>query len=149
MEEAILDMWFLRAVEAYPDTTARFLAAEKDRFRNPVGCVLKENLALLLREFLGEMDPTRTREAVSAIVRVRAVQDLTPSLAMGFIFGLKPIVNELMPGSDHGTVSSRIDQLALIAFEEYVRCREKLAELRLNEERRAISVPAAMAQARS
>jgi hypothetical protein len=34
----------------------------------------------------------------------------------------------------------RIDELALMAFDQYVKCREDLALIRINEARRAISI---------
>ena len=149
MEKAILDKWFARAVEAYPGETVRFLVTEKDQFRNPVGHILRENLAVLLRELLGEMDPSCTRPALEAVVRVRAVQDLTATQAVGFIFMVRPIVHELKPELDAALLNRKIDQLALMSFEEYVRCREQLFEIRVNESRRALAVPASLARARS
>jgi hypothetical protein len=148
-EAAILGQWFARAVESFSGETVRFLATEKDQFRNPVGYSLKENLAVLLRELLGEMDPSRTRPALEAVVRVRAVQDLTATQAAGFVFLLRPIVGELLPKLDTALINTKIDQLALMAFEEYVRCREQLAEIRENEKRRAMAIPAALSRVRS
>ena len=148
-EEAILEKWFARTVEAYPGETVRFLVTETDQFRNPVGRSLRENLAVLLRELLGEMDPSCTRPALEAVVRVRAVQDLTASQAVGFIFLVRPILRELKPELDAALLNRKIDQLALMSFEEYVRCREQLSDIRVNESRRALAVPAALARARS
>ena len=148
-EEAILGQWFARAVESFSGETARFLATEKDQFRNPVGCTLRENLAVLLRELLGEMDPACTKPALEAIIRVRAVQDLTVAQAAGFIVQLQPILAQLLPELDVEPINSRIEQLAQLAFEEYGHCREQLAEIRENEKRRAMAIPAAMARVRS
>lgn len=148
-EEVILEKWFARTVEAYPGETVRFLAAEKDRFRNPVGSILRENLAVLLREVLGGMEPSRMEPALEAIIRVRAVQELTAIQAVGFVFTLRSLLAEAMPGRDGFLVGERVDHLALMAFDEYVRCRERLSEIRLNESRRALSVPAAMMRGRS
>ncbi len=149
METATLDRWFARVVETYPGETSRFLSGETDRFRNPAGHLLRENLAVLLRELLGEMDPACTKPALEAVVRLRAVQDLTATQAVGFIFALRPIVGEVMPELDKELVSRRIDQLALMAFEQYVSCRERIAAIRLDESRRAMAVPAALSRARS
>jgi hypothetical protein len=148
-EEAILEKWFARTVETCSGETVQFLATEKDQFRNPVGFALRGNLLILLREVLGKMDSTCTKPALEAIVRVRAVQDLTATQATGFIFLLRPIMRGLMPEFDVVLLECKIDQLALLAFEEYVHCREQLAEIRLNESRRALAVPAAMSRVRS
>ena len=148
-EEDILERWFERTVESYPKETMRFLATEKDPFRNPVGHALRENLGLLVRELCGEMELSRVAPALEAIVRLRAVQDLSPSEAVGFTFMLRPIVDELLPKPEAAILNRNIDRLALLACEEYARCRERLSDIRLNERRRAMAVPAAMAQARS
>jgi hypothetical protein len=148
-EETILDQWFARAVESYPRETAQFLAEEQDQFRNPVGHALRENLAILLRELLGEMEQALMAPALEAIVRLRAVQALSATEAIGFVFLLRPIVDELLPKTAAALLNRRIDRLTLMACEEYVRCREQIAEIRLNESRRAMAVPAAMARARS
>ncbi|RPJ37608.1 MAG: hypothetical protein EHM35_06245, partial [Planctomycetaceae bacterium] len=143
-----IEKWFARALDVCSGEAVQFLATEKDQFRNPVGYALRENLAVLLREVVGEFDLSAAKPALEAILRVRAVQDLTATQATGFIFLLRPIMRELMPEFDGVLLDRRIDQLALIAFEEYVRCREQLAEIRLNESRRAMAVPAAMSRVR-
>lgn len=147
-EEVILEQWFTLAIEPYPGETVRFLASEKDRFRNPVGFALRENLAILVQELHGKMDLSVITSALQAIVRLRAVQNISASQAVEFIFQLRPLVRELMPEYDAELLGSRIDQLALIVFEEYVRCREQLSEIRVSESRRAMAIPEALSRAR-
>ena len=53
----MLDRWFASALECYSAETIRFLGVEKDPFRNPVGHTLRENLAVLLEQLLGGMEP--------------------------------------------------------------------------------------------
>lgn len=146
--EAILDRWFAAVAAVYPGETVSFIATEQDRFRNPVGTVLRESLHCILEELLGKMDHVRLQPALEAIVRVRAVQSLTVSQAVGFVFPLRGIVMETLSGNAADTMTARIDQLALLAFEEYARCRERLLEVRLNERVRGAAVPTALAQAR-
>jgi len=146
---AILERWFAQAVEAYGEPSVQFLGGEKDRFRNPVGHSLRENLAILVRELLGSMDAAKIQAALAEVIRLRAVQDLPVSQAAGFLFLLRPIVREAMPEADWLPLDGRIDQLALLAFEEYLRCRERLAEIRLNEGRRATGGAAWRSGARS
>lgn len=136
--DAIVEPWFARTTESYPELTARFLAAEEDPFRNPVGHALRQNLAALASELVGEMDQQRIAAALDNIVRVRAVQDFSPGEAVGFIFLVKPILRELTPSSEHDFFDNRIDQLALLAFEAYMRCREQLADIRIHEAQRAL-----------
>ena len=147
-EEELLEQWFARTIESYPGETLRFLASEKDRFRNPVGFTLRENLAALVQEILGEMDPARVNSALQAIIRMRAVQNLTAAQGVEFVFLLRPLAAAAAHGLDTALINARIDQLALIAFQEYVRCREQLSEIRLGESRRAMAVPTALQRAR-
>lgn len=147
--EAILEQWVARMAQASGGETAQFLTREKDPFRNPVGHLLRENLAVLLQELLGEMDPSRTGPALDALLRVHAVQDLTASQAVGFIFWLRPLLATGRPDLDPQQLNQLIDQLALQAFEGYVRCREQLAEIRLGESRRSMAILADRSQRKS
>lgn len=75
------------------------------------------------------------------MMRVRAIQDFSPSQAVGFIFCLKDVIRqEVGKGSRDEKIAaellkldSKIDTLALIAFDVYVKCREQVYELRTNE----------------
>ncbi len=40
-QEAIAEQWLERIWRTYPPQTARFLAAEQDAFRNPIGQTLR------------------------------------------------------------------------------------------------------------
>jgi hypothetical protein len=130
--QAIVEQWFARTIETYPSQIARSLMNERDQFRNPVGHSLRDGFEILLQQLLGEMDPAQIETALDSIVRIRAVQDFSPSQAVGFVFLLKPIVREL--AEQHGLpLDSRIDQLALMAFDKYMQCREQIARIRAEE----------------
>jgi hypothetical protein len=135
----VLDRWLQCALECHSEETVRFLGAEKDPFRNPVGHTLRENLGVLLEQVLGEMKPEPVQAALQNIIRIRAVQDLTPSRAVQFIFQLRPILREHYASENHEVLDDRIDRLGLWAFEEYSRCRERIADLRISESRRAMA----------
>ena len=137
--ETLLDRWLARALECYSEETVRFLGAEKDSFRNPVGHTLRENLAILLDQLLGGLEADAARASLANVLRIRAVQDLTPSQAVEFVFQLRPLLRELSPQANSEVLNARIDQLALWAFEEYTRCRERIADLRLSESRRGMA----------
>ncbi len=136
----MLDRWLALALEFHSAETARFLGVEKDPFRNPVGHTLRENLAVLLEQLLGGMEPEPARAALENILRIRAVQDLTASQAVQFVFQLRPILRQSHPEANHEVLDARIDQLAVWAFEEYVRCRERLADIRIRESCRGMGV---------
>jgi hypothetical protein len=132
--------WLVRTLETYPPVTSRFLIEEKDRFRNPAGHVLRESLPVLLEEVLGEMNLERLAPALEQVVKVRAVQDFTASQAVGFVFLLKDVLRQSQPGGLEPAVEQRIDQMVLLAFDLFVKCREKMDEIKAGEARRSTYV---------
>lgn len=118
--------WLEATLASYPPETSRFLLEDKDPFRNPVGQAFKESLPVLVEEVLGEMDAARIDAALERIVKIRAVQDVTPAGAVSFVFLLKPILRD--PAREE-----RVDRLALRAFDLYMQCREKIWAIRARE----------------
>lgn len=133
--DAVFDRWIKSVIEAYPDETAKFLKEQPNRFANPVGASLREGLADILDGVIAGSDPEDLREALDLVIRVRAVQEMAPAAAVGFIFDLKLIVREMV--ADGGSISEEfarsIDRLALVAFEVYMKCREQLWSIRAEE----------------
>jgi hypothetical protein len=144
--DAIVQAWLARTLQTYPEHTSRFLDRERDRFRNPVGHSLKEALPALFDELLGDMDAARIAPLLDGIVRIRAVQDFTAAQAVAFLFLLKKVVREALGGAAPGGVTGgevasleeRIDEMALLAFDLFVKCRERIYEIRTNEARRRV-----------
>ncbi|MFB3817769.1 MAG: RsbRD N-terminal domain-containing protein [Candidatus Methylomirabilales bacterium] len=132
--------WLSRTLLTYPEATARFLEQERDPFRNPVGQALAAGLAALLDELLGEMDPGRLVAALDPIVRMRAVQAFTARQAVGFVFLLKPLLRRACQAQGCAdalpALEARVDETALLAFDLYTACRERVQELRAGEARR-------------
>ena len=132
----VLARWFDRIVDRYPAETARFLSNEGDPFANPVGTALRDELAPILDCILEGGDPVGVEPAVDRIVRVRALQEMSPSQAVSFIVELKEIFAEVAPGAADDAVRTfddRVDRLLLTVFDVYSRCREQLYEIRVRE----------------
>lgn len=144
---AIAERWTNLALEVYPEDSARFLRHERDRFRNPVGRITRDSLGVLLDGVLAGRPAKEARQALDAIVRIRAVQDLAPSQAVGFVFLLKRALREQLEraeGSDGddgelARLDDEIDRLALRAFDLFMQCREQICDLRSNEIKRRTS----------
>lgn len=130
--KAIAEQWFARVAETYPEQTARFLRQESDAFRNPVGSGLRDALTTLTEEVLGDMDASKIKAAIDTIIRVRAVQDFSPSEAVAFVFALKDVLGSATRATA-AEVHSRVDRLALAAFDTYMNCREQIAQIRVRE----------------
>jgi len=138
--EAIAEQWLERVLRTYPAETAAFLIGEQDPFRNPVGHTLRHALAILVDELLLAMDRERVTAALDSIVQIRAVQDFTPGQALEFLFQLKPILAQFAPASDFEQLGARIDEMALIAFDLYVKYRERTFEAKSNAVKRRVYV---------
>lgn len=136
---AILGKWFHLIVETYPSGSSGFFNQETDRFANPVGYTISREIEVLYEELVAGMDFGKLSASLNNIIRIRAVQDFSPSQAIAFIFLLKKAVREELEGeigeNFEGwlTFESRIDKLALLAFDIYVKCREKIYEIRVNK----------------
>ena len=138
---AILERWYHLILETYPAGTSKSLKQEKDRFVNPVGHTISRETRSLYEELLGGMNIDRLSSSLNNIIRIRSVQDFSPSRAIGFIFLLKKAIREVLESGiqekpvleEWMEFQSRIDQLALLAFDIYMECREKICEIRVNE----------------
>ena len=140
-KHSIAQEWLERTAATYPQQTARLLLREKDAFRNPVGHALRKELPVLTAELLGGMDQVRLSTAHESIVRIRAVQDFSASESVSFVFLLKGILRERWAGRDQerAAVEARIDAAALMAFDLYMKCREKIYQLMADEARRRVA----------
>jgi hypothetical protein len=143
-----LERWRGLVFASYPEEAVRFFRKEKDGFKNPVGQSIHRATEAILDGALLGRDAEGVPEALEAIVRIRAVQEFSPSEAVAFVFLLKRAVREVLEGvlSDGppaealSGLESRVDALALAAFETYTRCREELFEIRLRSAKRRVSV---------
>ncbi len=136
----VSERWIERIFATYPPETARFLAGERDRFANPVGHAVREAAAVLVGALWDETTGEAVDEALDRILRIRSVQDLSPSEAVGFVFLLKGVLRETLDGDADVPDSAellrlerRLDAMALRAFDIYMGCREQLFEVRLHE----------------
>jgi hypothetical protein len=135
---AIAERWLTLTFESYAPATRQFLLQEKDAFRNPVGAALREGIPQLVEELCGGMNRETVAQALEGIVRIRAVQDFSASQAVAFLFLAKQVLRELLPADSLAGLESRVDEMALLAFDLYVRCREQVFEVRLGEAMRKV-----------
>ena len=145
--KAVAERWIERTLASYPAGAVHGLLGERDPFRNPAGHAIREGLAVLARELLGGMDEKAMAPALDAVLRLRAVQGFRPSEALGFVFDLRAIMVETADAETAAQappdLGSRIDRLALMAFDQYMACREQIAGLREKELRKRLQYAAA------
>ncbi|HAO22436.1 MAG: hypothetical protein BWK80_05575 [Desulfobacteraceae bacterium IS3] len=136
----IVRKWFDAVADTYPADTSRFLKSQKDPFANPVGSTTLHGLQSAFEEILSQGNPERIREFLDPIIRIRAVQSFTASHATAFVFYLKHLVKELADKEackpeEIFDFWSKLDAVALIAFDIYMTCREKVYEIKASEQR--------------
>lgn len=139
----ILKKWFEWVVQTYPADTSKFLKSQKDPFANPLGGTFTRGLSAIFDELLKTDTPETLRPSLDPMIRIRAIQDFTPSQAVSFIFALKKIIRDTLEKENRDDrffdelflLDRRIDKIGLLAFNIYVECREKIYQLQANEMR--------------
>lgn len=166
--EELLGMWVERFISSYPLQSAGFVRTSTDPFANPVGQTTRASLGILFDAVIGlDASPREVKGALDDLIRLRAIQDFTPSQAVGPLFLLKDILRAALfaadssksdggkrrPEREEGGVSlpscetlegffsaaARLDSLALLALDLYSADRERIFRMRVNEVKRAQS----------
>jgi len=138
---ALLKRWLDLILETYPADTAAMMRKDENPFTNPVGTTISREIETLFERLGQGIQNGERRSSLDAILKIRSVQDFSPSKAVGFIFLLKRAVwetlkNQISKGAaldEWLTFQSSIDDLVLQAFDAYMDCREKICEIRVNQ----------------
>jgi len=138
---AILERWFDLILATYPHDATQFLRKQKDPFANPVGHTISRGIEELYDELLGGGGSEKISPILDQIIRIRAVQDFSAAQAVGFVFRLKEAIRQELRGElgepgiarDLLVLETRIDGMTLFAFDIYMKCREKMYEIKANE----------------
>jgi hypothetical protein len=147
-KSAIVNEWLVQTLRTYPEQTSRFLSQEMDPFRNPVGHSLREALPALVDRLIADSDTATLSRLLDPILRIRAVQDFSAGKAVAFIFLLKRVMREALRdevnkdtgGESLAAMEARIDEMALLAFDVFMKCREQIYEIKTSEAKRRLFV---------
>jgi hypothetical protein len=142
--DAIGKRWLERALASYRPDAAGFLEHQPDPFANPVGQTMADRTGAIVEGLCGDADPRDFCGHLEEIIKIRAVQEFSPAEAVSFVYLLKDAIRDELGEElrDAGTLAEllafegRIDQLALFAFDIYVKWREKVYSLRVDEIRK-------------
>jgi hypothetical protein len=142
----ILNKWTHGVLDTYPAESTPFLKDEDDRFRNPVGYTIEKGLERIYGGLVAESFDVGVKEAIEDIIRMRAVQQFSPSEAVGFMIPLKGIIRgavevtrkaSVADSSEFGALLTRtereIDRMTMFAVDCYVKCREAIFQVRVRE----------------
>lgn len=135
----ILGLWRNTIFDSYHPDGRAFLQGERDRFNNPVGsCIMRETEAIYdglvegkeYAYFVPHMDN---------FVRIRSVQDFSPSRAVDIMYNFKQAIKKKCSSEiaaavgDWMELEKEIDKLTFMAFDLFMRCKEQINEIRVNE----------------
>jgi len=137
--DKIITLWVERTLDSYGSSD--FFKKAKNMFANPVGVNIKDGLSELFQLLINDADPQTFRPALDKIIRIRAVQEFTPGQAVAPILELKWVVRQTFSSvkearpliAEMDTFDCNVDRAALLAFDIYVECRERLYQTRINE----------------
>lgn len=144
-KSSIVKKWFELVIDTYAPDAALFFKNQRDDFLNPVGGTTRNILETLFEALLENVDTKSIAVTLEPLIKIRAVQKFSPSQAVGFLFALKALIRKELKkelikinSEELDLVDTRIDSLALIGFDVFVQCREKIYDLRTQTERSKI-----------
>ncbi|MBI5325468.1 MAG: RsbRD N-terminal domain-containing protein [Ignavibacteriae bacterium] len=137
----ITEKWLKAVIETYPDEAGKFLFENKNQFGNPIGFTFSKRLPDILDELINPTEPLKLNVAIEDIIKIRTVQDFTPSEAVGFLYLLKKVIRKEYHQDEKEPLlfremlefESRIDQAVSLAFDIYVELKEKIYEIKAGE----------------
>jgi hypothetical protein len=136
----IIETWCDITRRTYPLESQKFFS-KKDKFGNPVGFTISTGLPVLFEALVEGKQPEMVSEVLDSMIRIRAIQEFSPSEAVSFILGLKSVVREelgdkvLQNGVSEEWVAleGKIDSVALLGFDIYAHCRQEIFDIRVRE----------------
>jgi hypothetical protein len=139
--------WAELVLKTYPKETQKVWTRQKDRFQNPVGAAIIEATGELFDHLIEWRDAERMARSLDKLIRIRAVQDFTPSQAISFVFLLKKLLRDefFQSMKKDGTLEellrfeAKVDNLAMMSFDIYSKSREEVFRFRVEEVKRSQS----------
>ena len=138
-KKQIHSVWVDRTLDSY--TSSGFFKKSLDTIANPTGANIRDGLSSILDLLLDGADPEKYSKPLDQVIRIRAVQDFSPSQAVVPFLELKWIIRQILNDNKktrHLTqelveLDCDVDRLALAAFDTYTECREQLFQVRIKE----------------
>lgn len=138
------EKWATLVLQTYPKETQKVWGRQKDQFQNPVGAAIIKATRDLFDQILDWQEPEKLAEGLDTLIRIRSVQDFSPSQAISFVFLLKKLLRDefFQSMKADGTLEdllrfeAKVDNLAMMAFDVYSKSREKVFRLRVDEVKR-------------
>lgn len=138
--DQLLAQWEDILLGEYQPDTIRIFKKQKNQFANPTGYKTRVGLAELYDVLLDESDDEVQTPDLRQLLKLRAVQPVSASEAVGFIFVIKELVQRRCEKEGMDTLykeflafSARVDAAALAIFDIFMQSRDLLHKARLDE----------------
>jgi hypothetical protein len=143
-KSSIVKQWVHAIFDKYPADSSNFFQKQQDQFLNPVGHTISEGVQDFFAEFLQDPGSEKIFPILNDIIKIKAVQNFSPSKALSFLFLLKKVIREVAGDEIHKnhledeltSLDEQIDRLILLSFDIYMKCRERIYEIKADEVRR-------------
>ena len=144
---AIWQVWRDRILETYPARSAEVFKKGSDPFSNPLGHTVSTETRRIVDALIDGDDPGTLGEPLEKIVKIRSIQDFSPSCAVAFAFELGDVIRAELESqirdektrAELRSFEARLRLLGLLAFDLYTASRERLYEIRVSELKRNIN----------
>ncbi len=139
--------WFETAVSVYPEGMQTLVCGDKSSFSNPCGQNLSSDIDRFLRAVEKNESANELAARLTITVKIRSVQNISPSTALSFVPGLKNVLRDCYQKRHHRDVpletylewSAVIDGATLAALDLYTEQRTRIAEVCIGDVKRRIS----------
>ncbi|WP_419786004.1 RsbRD N-terminal domain-containing protein [Pseudodesulfovibrio sp.] len=143
----LAEKWADLVLRTYPKETQKVWGRQKDRFQNPVGATIIETTRELMDHILEWTDAEGMARSLDKLIRIRSVQDFSPSQALSFVYLLKKLLRDefFQEMKSEGRLEelmrfeAKVDNLAMMSFDIYTKSRELIYRMRVDEVKRAQS----------
>ncbi len=137
--DKIVDRWVEYTLATYQ--SSGFFIKERDIFANPVGGNIREALKKLFPLLIKGADVQECIPSLEQIMKIRSIQDFSPSQAVAPLNAVKHITREILAADKERChllpelydFEFAVDLAVLMAFDIYMGCRERLYQTRIQE----------------
>ena len=144
---AIADKWLDLLIETYPPDAARLFKRKGDQFGNPVGSTIATGLREIVEGLASGAELSAFAAPLDGIVKIRSIQDFSASQAVAFVLMLKDVLRDELSrelrepavAKQFVALERRIDELTLLAFDIYAQCRDRVAQIKVDEVKRRVA----------
>ncbi|SDO90129.1 RsbRD N-terminal domain-containing protein [Desulforhopalus singaporensis] len=138
-KEKIINKWVEYTLSSYG--SSKFFKKERDQFANPVGGNTREALTALFSLLAKGEDSQQFKKPLEQLLAIRAVQEFSPSQAVAPLNAVKHITREVFKADKERRhlvdelydFDFAVDLAVLAAFDIYMRFRERLYKVRIDE----------------